>query len=57
MKEEVERLLPQVVAAPQSISSVFREHFGSKKGVVLNLSARPPKPRDGEESVDFEELS
>ena len=49
MEEEARQIISQAVAAPQSISAVFRAHFGELQGVELTLQQQPPH-----EPMDFE---
>ncbi len=51
MEEEARRIIYQAVLAPERISQIFTENFGSKNGVDLILSDR----RKPHEPMDFNE--
>ncbi len=42
MEEEVREIICQAVCAPDSISEVFRQYFGDKNGIDLELLAKKP---------------
>ena len=51
MEEEARQIIYQAVAAPKSISEVFKKHFGKKHGINLKL----PNRRKPHEPMDFSE--
>lgn len=51
MEEEVRQILNQAVAAPEKISSLFKQYFGKDNGVDLDLenNRKPHNPMDFDE--------
>ena len=52
MEEEVRQIIYQAVSAPQSISKIFRLHFGRKNGVDCLDTRSLHKPHN---PLDFDE--
>lgn len=50
MEEEVRKIIYQAVAVPDSLSEIFKQNFGKKNGIDLELLAH--KPHD---PMDFDE--
>lgn len=50
MEEEVRKIIYRAVSAPDSISEIFKQNFGNKNGVDLDLLAhKPHHPMDFDE--------
>jgi|LakMenEpi03Aug12_release.lakeMendotaPanAssembly.Ray.scaffolds.fasta_scaffold1028966_2 plasmid stability protein len=42
MEEEVRKIIAKVVSAPDSITEIFIQNFGSRNGIDLELVAHKP---------------
>ncbi len=42
MEEEVRKIIYQAVSAPDSLSKIFSQNFGSKNGIDLELLTHKP---------------
>lgn len=51
MEEEARQILSRAVAAPEKVSTIFRNHFGKKNGVDLTS----PHRRTPHQPMDFDE--
>ena len=50
MEEEARRIIARAVSTPERLSDVFKEYFGYKNGIDLELPRHPPH-----DPMDFNE--